>query len=267
MTQTTPPGWYHGAGDPPGTKRYWDGTAWQGEPQSDTGSLTAPAGAAGAPAFSSSNQLAGPDRLASVARRIFARFIDIIVFTIPAVIFFATAIDWGAFGDAFERFGDSMDAATTTAAETAANNQLQDDINDIIESGFGGGSVVTAIILGLVVWAIEAAMVKMLGATPGKLLLGTRVVDENTNSNLSWMKAILRTGIRALGLLGAAGTALGSLSVGLTSLIGLASLIMLFAQSQNKTVMDMVAGSNVVNKKWLDGYAANPSMTPTAPSV
>lgn len=24
----TEPGWYHGAGDPPGTVRYWDGTAW-----------------------------------------------------------------------------------------------------------------------------------------------------------------------------------------------------------------------------------------------
>lgn len=27
-----PPGWYHGAGDPPGTQRYWDGEIWVGEP-------------------------------------------------------------------------------------------------------------------------------------------------------------------------------------------------------------------------------------------
>jgi hypothetical protein len=27
------PGWYHAEGDPPGTQRYWDGAAWQGEPQ------------------------------------------------------------------------------------------------------------------------------------------------------------------------------------------------------------------------------------------
>lgn len=26
-------GWLHAEGDPPGTQRYWDGTAWQGEPQ------------------------------------------------------------------------------------------------------------------------------------------------------------------------------------------------------------------------------------------
>lgn len=28
-----PPGWYHAEGDPPNTERYWDGSAWQGEPQ------------------------------------------------------------------------------------------------------------------------------------------------------------------------------------------------------------------------------------------
>lgn len=30
---TTPPGWYHAEGDPPGTQRYWNGSEWQGEPQ------------------------------------------------------------------------------------------------------------------------------------------------------------------------------------------------------------------------------------------
>ncbi len=28
-----PPGWYHAHGDPTGTQRYWDGTAWVGTPQ------------------------------------------------------------------------------------------------------------------------------------------------------------------------------------------------------------------------------------------
>ena len=30
MAQALPPGWYHAAGDPPGTQRYWDGELWQG---------------------------------------------------------------------------------------------------------------------------------------------------------------------------------------------------------------------------------------------
>ena len=28
-----PAGWYHAQGDPPGTQRYWDGSAWQSDPQ------------------------------------------------------------------------------------------------------------------------------------------------------------------------------------------------------------------------------------------
>lgn len=30
---TSPPGWYHAEGDPPGTQRYWNGVAWEGGPQ------------------------------------------------------------------------------------------------------------------------------------------------------------------------------------------------------------------------------------------
>ena len=33
QSQYQPPGWYHGDGDPAGTKRYWDGEIWIGEPQ------------------------------------------------------------------------------------------------------------------------------------------------------------------------------------------------------------------------------------------
>ncbi|MGH1505479.1 MAG: hypothetical protein ACRBI6_18145 [Acidimicrobiales bacterium] len=31
-TGSTPPGWYHAAGDPQGTQRYWDGAVWSGAP-------------------------------------------------------------------------------------------------------------------------------------------------------------------------------------------------------------------------------------------
>lgn len=33
-----PPGWYHAHGDPSGTQRFWDGTAWVGTPQPGPGS-------------------------------------------------------------------------------------------------------------------------------------------------------------------------------------------------------------------------------------
>ncbi len=46
------PGWYYAAGDPPGTQRYWDGSAWQGGPQPVGGGVggVAAGGAGGTPA-------------------------------------------------------------------------------------------------------------------------------------------------------------------------------------------------------------------------
>jgi hypothetical protein len=44
VTDSTPPGWYHAAGDPAGTHRYWDGTNWHGAPQ--------PVPTTGSPGFS-----------------------------------------------------------------------------------------------------------------------------------------------------------------------------------------------------------------------
>jgi len=36
-TPNMPAGWYHAEGDPAGTQRYWDGSGWQGEPQTVSG--------------------------------------------------------------------------------------------------------------------------------------------------------------------------------------------------------------------------------------
>ena len=33
MTDSAAPGWYHAQGDPPGTERYWDGSAWTEGPR------------------------------------------------------------------------------------------------------------------------------------------------------------------------------------------------------------------------------------------
>ena len=40
-------GWLHAEGDPPGTQRYWDGTAWLGEPQPAPQAAPAPGGFTG----------------------------------------------------------------------------------------------------------------------------------------------------------------------------------------------------------------------------
>lgn len=72
---TQPPGWYYAQGDPPGTQRYWDGTAWQGGPQAVPG-----AEAAGMGGFDKAS-------LPSPWVRLLARIIDgIIIFVIPAIV-------------------------------------------------------------------------------------------------------------------------------------------------------------------------------------
>lgn len=48
--QYQPPGWYHGEGDPPGTKRYWDGELWVGEPQAMPTAPPLPPSTPGSPA-------------------------------------------------------------------------------------------------------------------------------------------------------------------------------------------------------------------------
>lgn len=65
-----PPGWYHAKGDPPGTRRYWDGTSWPAGPVPVSG-------------------LDGPStdhHLATLSTRVQGRAIDLAVwFTIAAL--------------------------------------------------------------------------------------------------------------------------------------------------------------------------------------
>jgi len=75
MTETpsTPPGWYPAPGDPAGTHRYWDGVAWQGEPQPIQGAGGAPAGMA------QEGMTPHGQRLATAGQRIGARLIDAVI--------------------------------------------------------------------------------------------------------------------------------------------------------------------------------------------
>ncbi len=56
-----PAGWYYAQGDPPGTQRYWDGAAWQGDPQpvNPTADHPAPSTGSGAASAAGSTDQAG----------------------------------------------------------------------------------------------------------------------------------------------------------------------------------------------------------------
>jgi uncharacterized RDD family membrane protein YckC len=75
-----PPGWYPAKGDPPGTKRYWNGSTWEG------GHRPVPGVAVG-DAFP----------LADLARRLAARLIDVVIW-IAATIVIDRIVGWSLGG-------------------------------------------------------------------------------------------------------------------------------------------------------------------------
>lgn len=195
--QGQPAGWYHAEGDPPGTTRYWDGTAWQGGPQA---APIAPAG--GAP------QSIG-QTLATPGLRMAGRVIDAIIAGIVSLIIGAGSIDFEAISN-----GEAVDPPSF-------------------------GVILIAVIFAL---AYDTLFTHYMGGTPGKLLLGMRVAEaENGVTPPSLIVAFKRAVNRLVGLLGNIGS-------GIALLIGLASLVMLFTDDRNQTVMDKIAGTVVVKK-------------------
>ncbi len=88
-TPSTPPGWYPAPGDTAGTHRYWDGVAWQGEPQPIQGAV--PGGAADA----NSGMTPHGQRLATAGQRIGARLIDVVIQIGIGVVVIAAIIGSG----------------------------------------------------------------------------------------------------------------------------------------------------------------------------
>ena len=92
------PGWYTAKGDPPGTQRYWNGSAWQGPPQA-------------IPESSSAKPNSEFSGLAEVSERVAARFIDLCVwFAIFAVI---ALVDGSVYGGLSEKVAPFVTAIVT----------------------------------------------------------------------------------------------------------------------------------------------------------
>lgn len=80
---TIPPGWYPAQGDPPGTNRYWNGSAWEGKPRRVPGVVTSDS-----------------FPLADLPERLVARSIDLVLWLLVVAVIRLVA---GALGAA--RFG------------------------------------------------------------------------------------------------------------------------------------------------------------------
>jgi len=138
-----PPGWYHGEGDPVGTKRYWDGSTWVGDPQAMMSDATDAPVAAGAGA------VVGGKTVSSAGKRMGARVIDGIILIIVTVII--SAILGGGAG------------LTST------------EVN--------GTVIVAGILGAIFQFLWDALFISKMGGTPGKLMLGMEVVDVNTGQS------------------------------------------------------------------------------------
>ena len=211
MTATQPAGWYHAEGDPVGTKRYWDGSMWVGGPTT----MTAENGG-------------GSGSAAAVGKRIGARIIDWLITAIclgiPVVIGLINHIDFDALPDP----EDSELFQSEFAAQIEAFNP-----------GVGVELVIAFFVLWEIIW------LGLKGASPGKLMLGLRVQNTKTGEiGPGWVAAILRNVTRLLIILGE----ITGIFVLVALLATLASVVMLFADDQGRTIADRIASTIVVDK-------------------
>lgn len=222
----TDPGWYEAQGDPAGTVRWWNGTEWVGDPTSGAPSAAAPTAPPGPSADG------GHGRLATVGKRFGGRIIDFLI-----LLAFAFALMVPVITDIIDAVGELPTGASDSEIEDAIRNAVDED---------SIGSRLVWVSLLAFVW--DTVWTALKGGTPGKLIVGSRVVDATTRKPAEWKHAALRAANRLLALLGLISAGASDAVSGIGLLIGLASLIMLFVHKERRTVMDLVGGTVVIDK-------------------
>lgn len=102
-----------------------------------------------------------------------------------------------------------------------------------------GASLVAGVLSTLLFVAYEVWFTANKGGTPGKLVLGIRVADQATrNTPIDYQQAFMRTLPLLIGIIPILGI--------VVFLIAVASLVLLFVDSQRQTVWDKIAKTVVV---------------------
>lgn len=233
---STEAGWYHAEGDPTGTVRYWDGAQWVGQ------AIAAPT-----PYVEDDSSVA----LASPWSRVGARFIDLILAFLVSFIIYAPLVGQigefvGGQGAELERIASITDKAERDAESAKWNDFLQKETAKMIEDAMNPGR---SFAVAAVVLLSEIGLVALYGATPGKFLFRLRVADRQTSVTPPGVKrAFYRGANRLLTTLAILVPTIYLVVSNLVFAVAFISLIMLFVTSENRTVMDRIAGTVVIRK-------------------
>lgn len=209
------PGWYYCQGDPPNSLRYWDGGQWVGAPQYP----------AAAP---SSDVVPGIGTLADPGLRLVARLIDI-------VILGCTTYGINSLVGMF-------------AADRAMDGIVDRGFLGVVDAfnTFGVVMIVGAIVSVGLSLAYEVGCTMHFGATPGKLMFGFRIVDENGRTPLAWQPAIVRWVLFGLLILVARMPIvafIGALGLLLLSILG---LVLMLTSPKRQAPWDVLAKTHVI---------------------
>lgn len=203
-----PAGWYYAQGDPPGTHRYWDGTAWVGGPEP-----IAPAGG-GVPGALNS----GPE-LASLGARIGARIIDAIILGVINLIVSTIIIGTSGFTNP----------------------------SDFETPGLGRYLLATIVGIGFAV-LYEGVLVAKTEATPGKMALGLKIKRSDGSRitlDAAIRRYAIWGALALLGIFGAAG--LVAVVNGLISLaLVIGGMIMINTDALRQAPWDKIGDTIVV---------------------
>ncbi len=197
---TQPPGWYNAQGDPPGTQRYWDGAQWQGGPQAVPTAETF-----GSPGIAGGLQLA-------LWRRLVARLIDFFILLVPTVVVSLVFLG-GAVG---------FSALAGGAAEDVSV----------------GLQILVTLGTGFIGFVYEYLFHKNRGATPGKMAMSIKVVNED-GSRLTNEAALKRMIIRAITLVPIIGGLFWLLATFITC-------VLVLVDQRNQGLSDKIAKTLVV---------------------
>ncbi len=210
MSDRPAPGWYPAEGDPPGTVRFWNGVEWVGEPR-----LT-----------NAERPLVHGRRIADPGKRIGAAIIDGIIlalFAIPGLIAGLRDVDWDAV------------AAGVAVPEFAPTGGWV-----LVMAGF--------------TFLYNVGAVALWGATPGKQLMKIEIIRQSDGgSPPGWMTAFVRyLPALTVALLSQVmlliNLTMASLVSNLSIVVQVASLVFIFSDRTRRSVYDLVAKTNVVDR-------------------